>query len=615
LTRDDQEPRIEEERPAGAADPPAGVGDAAGLVRASRRRRRIGWAMLLVGGLIVLAGVWLVVTGLMARGQLDRARADVYRLRAQLSVGELAGARTTADALAAHSRRAHELTTGPLWAFAATVPAGGEPVRTIRGITASIDDVGRKALPDLVSASETLDPTKLRGPAGEVDLARVDAAAPRLDGASKTVSRAITTVVTLPAHTWLSTIDTARADLLTQLTSLGATIQAADRAAHVAPVLLGQDGRKTYLVSFETEAELRGTGGLPGAFAIVQADHGKVSFSRFESDVALTGVPSGLNFGADYDQLYAGANATAEYSDSNVSPHFPYAAQIWVAMWQKESGQHLDGAMAVDPTALSYLLEVAGPATMPDGTQISADNVVDLTARTLYAKFAYGDQAGRKSYQLQMARAIGEQLLDGRVSTASLVRAAGRAVGERRLLLWSADPPVEAQLSQTALGGTVLETAAPYVGLSINNAAANKLDYYLTASLGWERHGCGTTGPVTVTITIKNGAPADLPKYVLGDTGRRGFPQRPGDNRLLVGYFATQGAQLTSISLNGKPSAAQVGSERRHPVYTVELGLPRGETQTIVLHLREPRGAGSPIVLRQPMVTPLTLSVDAMPCR
>lgn len=120
--------------------------------------------------------------------------------------------------------------------------------------------------------------------------------------------------------------------------------------------------------------------------------------------------------------------------DSNVSPHFPYAAQVWTAMWRKYSGQRLDGAMAVDPSGLSYLLRVTGPAVLPDKTQVTAANVVALTQQRVYAKFARDDQAGRKRYQLDIAKAISRHLLDSKANATSLVRAAGRAAGERRLL-------------------------------------------------------------------------------------------------------------------------------------------------------------------------------------
>ena len=40
-------------------------------------------------------------------------------------------------------------------------------------------------------------------------------------------------------------------------------------------------------------------------------------------------------------------------------------------MWQHKTGEHLDGALALDPTALSYLLHATGPATLPDGSRVT----------------------------------------------------------------------------------------------------------------------------------------------------------------------------------------------------------------------------------------------------
>lgn len=580
--------------------------------RTLRRRRRIGLVMLVLGALIVLAGAWLIVTGLMARSQLDQVRAEVHRLRSQISAGDLSAARVTAAQVRGHAHRAHNLTTGPVWALAAELPGGGEPVRTIRGITAGLDVLGENVLPQLVDASEHLDPHKLRQSDGSIDLAPIAAVVPVLDRASTVMATVSNSVRGLPGHTWLSSIDSARSDALTQLASFTRTVRSAELAARIAPGLLGQDGPRSYLISFETEAELRGTGGLPGAFVIAKADHGKLSFTRFESDSALSGVTSGLDFGPAYDQLYAGAKATQEYSDSNVSPNFPYAAQIWIAMWKKYSGQQLAGAMAIDPTALSYVLKVTGPARLPDGSQVSASNVVALTQRTVYAQF--DNQIARKQYLIAVARSISKHLLDNGSGTTGLLRAAGRAASERRIMLWSTDPAAEAELAKTALGGIVAETSAPYLGLSINNAAGNKLDYYVDASLDWNRYGCGATRRVAVTLTVRNDAPSGLPKYVLGRTGIRGYPARPGDNRLLIGYFATHGAQLTGISVNGKQAGAQSGSELGHPVFTVDLQLPRGQTQTVVLNLIEPAGSGSPIVLRQPLVRPLKVSIHDARC-
>ena len=69
----------------------------------------------------------------------------------------------------------------------------------------------------------------------------------------------------------------------------------------------------------------------------------------------------------------------------------------------------------MDPTALGYLLDVTGPATLPDKTQVGRANAVALTQCTSYAQFpgtAGADVARRRAY-----------------------------------LLWSADPAVQADLA------------------------------------------------------------------------------------------------------------------------------------------------------------------------
>src|SRR3954453_705508 len=75
--------------------------------RRLRRRRRIGLAMLVVGGAIVLCGLWVLITGLLARSQLNTVRSEVRQLRSQISAGDLAAARATANSIASHAHTAH----------------------------------------------------------------------------------------------------------------------------------------------------------------------------------------------------------------------------------------------------------------------------------------------------------------------------------------------------------------------------------------------------------------------------------------------------------------------------------------------------------------------------
>jgi hypothetical protein len=585
----------------------------------SHRRRQIGVTLITAGAvLLVTAGLWLVVTALMARAQLNQARADADTLGTQISTGRWPAARATAADLSTHAHRANQLTSGPVWALAAALPSGGEPVQTIRGITAGADTLARGALPQLVSAAERLNPRTVRLADGSIDLSRIAAVAPAITSASDVVARTTRTIGALPSHTWLGPIDTAYSDALRQVTSLDHSVKSADLAARILPTLLGAYAPKRYLLAFQNEAEARGTGGLPGAFAIVEAKHGKLAFTRMESDASLTGVAATVDFGPDYRHLYEGSDTTTVYVDGNVSPHFPYAAQIWASMWQKHSGQKVDGVIAVDPTALGYLLAVTGPATLPDKSQVNGANAAALTQATSYARFPEASataNARRKSYLLAVAAASSTKILSASGEPTALLRAAGQAARERRILVWSADPAVQADLAQTSVAGVIPTTTAPYVGLSVVNDGGNKLDYYLDRSLTWQRTGCGPTRQTTVTIKLTNNAPASgLSPYVTARSDDRGYPIEPGDNRLTVSYFATQGAEMDDVTVAGKPGTSSVGAERGHPVFTVDVEMPRGTSRTIVMHLTEPAGNGSPIVLRQPLVRPLQVKLLDSPC-
>jgi hypothetical protein len=580
--------------------------------RRVRLRTVVGGVLVLVTAALLLSG-WLLYKGLAARSELATVRAEVSQLRLQIDGGDLAAARVTALRMTSHADAAEADTSGPFWSAAQDLPYAGRPLRDVRTITGALAQIADRALPSLVQASYSLDPSTLRGADGTVNLAPIAAVAPKLDTASRTMHSALKRIDALPRSSWLSPVDHVRAEAVTELTSLTHTIDSADVGADTVPTMLGVSGPKYYMVAFENEAELRGTGGLPGSFSIMKADHGALSFVKFESDSRLDNVQSGLNLGTDFDRTYDAPDVTGDYRDANVSPNFPYAAQIWVAEWKAATGQQLDGAMTLDTTALSYLLNVSGPATLPDHSRVNAGNVVQLTQQTVYATFSKAEVAQRKLYLLEIAKAVSQRLIATTGSTAALIRAGSRAVAQRRLLVWSSDPAVQTRLETTSISGAIVATTRPYAVVALNNAAGNKLDYYLHASVSWVASGCGQRRTVAVTMSLTNDAPANLPTFVYGVTGKPGYPPNPGDSQMQVSFYGTQAGTFTSVHVDGRKSAAQSGLVLGHPVYTVALPLPRGVQQTIRLNLSEP-GRGTPTLRLQPMVDPMTGRATAQTC-
>ena len=151
-------------------------------------------------------------------------------------------------------------------------------------------------------------------------------------------------------------------------------------------------------------------------------------------------------------EQYGFTNPTTDFRNSNQSSHFPYAAQIWKSMWAQQSGMNVDGVIAIDPVALSYILGAVGPVTMPDGEVITQDNVVELTESTAYRRFPT-DQIARKKYLQDIANEVVKKMTGRIESPRKLLDALGKAVSERRIAVWSSSPA-----DQTASRGNPART-------------------------------------------------------------------------------------------------------------------------------------------------------------
>lgn len=591
-------------------------------------------------GLLLAAAVWVVITGVLARHELIAAQRDLSSLRrpapasppatvataAQApaadspaqgtGVGDTARLTTTVQGAASHTTWARRYTSGPVWYLVARVPVLGEPFRSVHEAAWAADRLTTRVLPPLVQlatglASEPGDRGK-----GPLDLTALQEAAPALDRAAQEAEEVRARVRQLPHSTWLPAADHANDQLTRRLDQIAPAIADAATAAHIAPTLLGGQETRRYLVIFQNSAEARGTGGLPGAFAVLAASQGRLSFEEFANDTTMADAHATVDLGDEYNAAHGHNEPTTTWVNANLSPHLPYAARIWSDAWRNHSGRSVDGVIVLDPSAMSGLLAASGPAHLDDGTVVSAGNVVDLTERTSYARFTQTDK--RKAFFIDVARATAAQLLtaaDDGTRLPALLKALHAELRDGRIAVWSADPTEQRRLEQRNFAGTLPDAPGPLAGLVINNAAGTKLDYYLDRKLEWIPGMCRQQGrEVTATVTLTNRAPrSGLPAYVTQRVDEPPYHTHSGDNRLLVSYHASTSAALVGAELDGKTALLAPASERGRPVYTLDLELPAGTTRTLTLHLVEPVDTRPPAVLRQPLVRPLQTTVHPYP--
>ena len=131
----------------------------------------------------------------------------------------------------------------------------------------------------------------------------------------------------------------------------------------------------------------------------------------------------------------------------------------------------------------------------------------------------------------------------------------------------------------------------------------------------YRRTSCAAGATATATITLSNDAPTSgLPAYVVIRNDRPTYPVRPGDNHLNVTYYASAGATITRVTVDGSPINAVYGQEKGLTTAAFDLELPVQRSRTIRVTIREPRSDRGPTVLSQPLVRPLHLDVRSPSC-
>ncbi|MEP6560993.1 MAG: DUF4012 domain-containing protein, partial [Nakamurella sp.] len=496
------------------------------------RPRRIGWLgplarwALLSGILLALLLGWVGWHTYQAYGHLQAAGARLADLQGQLrditAGGTADGASQSAAALQVEAAAARSAVDDPLYRVATMLPFVGPNLDAIGRVARTVDSLAIEAVPPLIDVTATLQPAQLMPTAGQVDLASVERVAAELRGIGPATEMARSQIAAIDRTAVLQPIGDAVSNMSDRLDQAVAITEPAARYTQLLPAMLGADRPRNYLVVFQNPAEPRATGGIFGSYAAVTADRGKLTITDQGSSARslLIFDPPAATLTADESTLFGPSMATYP-QDANATPDFPTAAAMFVRMYQLRGGGSVDGVLAIDPVALSYLLQGAPAIDVGDGISITSGNLVSTLLSTVYRDFPKGDQRDRDKFLADATGLIFSRLMSGGGDPGSIVRGLGKAVGERRVLLWSNDPAEEAEIGGTAVSGAITGAGAPSLGVFLNDRTGAKLGFYLRNEVDVAEGSCRPDGrrELLVHVTLHYTAPASgLPRYVLGIT-------------------------------------------------------------------------------------------------
>ncbi len=577
-------------------------------------------------GIIVLAGgLLLVADGLFARSHERRAQASLTAARVELQAGRTGTALADLQRAAREADQASRLTDGPLWHLGGHLPVAGDTLHEVAALARIVADVSHQSLPTLATAVRALDRGELRRPDGSLDIARLQAVAPAAINADAALAHARTQLQALPDSHLIASVAHARATVVDDVTRLSSTIHGAALVSRLAPAMLGGQGRRSYLVALLNPAEARGSGGIPGSWAVVHADEGRLTLERVGSDDDLGPSPRNpatvpaVDLGPAYHQLWGSYGGDGRWLDATIGTDFPQAARVLQAVFTRATGEHVDGVVALDPVALDELLTPLGGVNLTTGEYLPPGKVAPFTMQELYSRYpSFGLDAQRKEVLTGLTTMAFARLTQSTSSLAPLLAAVGQATGERRIKLWSDRPAEQELLAPLPVAAAMPTAPGPFAALSVSNATGGKLEYYLDRSLDYTAAGCqGDTRTATVTARLTDTAPTDLPASVTFRQPEVPRGAAPGDDRLLVTVALAVGAVPRQVTLDGIPlprSDYGVSVDHAHSAVQTYVELPRGRPVTLTVTDTEPtRGPVQPSLV-QPLVRPQTGREDVASC-
>jgi hypothetical protein len=478
------------------------------------------------------------------------------------------------------SSRAADLTGGAGWSVLTHVPLVGDDATGIEALSQSLHSLSRDGVDPLLRSVDMVDRLSADG--------KIDVAVARgLEGpvvqAQSAFTEAARPVEGLDSSGYAGSVKS-RYDEYVEIVRAGRdSLASAATASKVLPSMVGSDGPRDYLLVFQNNAEIRSTGGLPGSWALVHADNGRLSIQRQGSVASFPEQPEPVLPLSDGELEVYDRPLGTFFADAGFTPDFPRAAELMKAHWDaKYPATGLDGVISLDPVALSYLLEGTGPVEV-GGRSLTPDNVIDALLSRPYRTL---EPRAQDRLFAQAARAIFDSATSDVKDPVAFVRGLTRAADEDRLLV---APFVESDaeiLDGSAVIGDLpdADVRNPRVEVTLNDATGSKMSYYLRYSADLRATACRSgvqsmNGSMTLSQSIPPNEAAELPDSV---TGGGQFGTEPGSQLVLMRVHGPSGGSLDDFRLNGKAIDLEPVELDGRPVATVVVLL--STTEDIVVN-------------------------------
>jgi hypothetical protein len=357
-------------------------------------------------------------------------------------------------------------------------------------------------------------------------------------------------------------------------------IDKARTASYIMPEITGVGGKKkTYLVLFLNNLELRSGGGFIGSYGRLTFQNGKLIDIKVDDIYNLDGSlgeviapPEPLKTDLNIQRLFL--------RDTNYEPDFPTNARLAETFYKKEANEDVDGVFSIDLTGSGKLLDAIGGVDLSEyGEHVDGNNLFEKSITHAEVNFFPGSQA-KKNYLTSLQNQLFNKVFYlSKQNWPAIIEAVGYSLDSKHLMVYLNDPKLSSYMISENWSGvmprgvTVSDTTyQDFLSINESNVGANKVNFYLEKSYKLEVI-IGKQGEIShrLVANYKNNSPTDV------------FPAGKYKNRFRV--YLPIGAKLTKADFSGQDVLGRFSSfaDYERAGYTALLEVAPKEQKTLTL--------------------------------
>ncbi|MGI9624010.1 MAG: DUF4012 domain-containing protein, partial [Acidimicrobiales bacterium] len=540
------------------------------------------------------ASVW---AALDARGDVNAATEQIDRSVELFRNGNEASAQRILAQAIESLESADDTVTKPWLRLSRFVPVVGHQITALQTLTGEGLDTANSALAVL----EDLDRSALTIDSGSIDVEAVSALESVVVEFAEVAEGSTAAIEGLDSPWLLEPLSDAVEDAQVEIAKVSKQATRAADAVQLAPDMFGASGPRNHLVLFATPAELRGTVGLVGNWALLQANAGAVELVGVGRADELSIPPGQSSFQLvepmEYVERYGSEATSSSFPDITLSPDFPDVASVGAQLYQESTGTPIDTVLLADPHVMVALLEITGPITVAQIT-LSADDALDFLLLGQYEQFP-SDEA-RVAFLGQLLAATFTRLLEVDFPDPwDLDEIFAEVVKQERLVIAALDPEEQELLTDLGIDGGFPTSEGDLLSVITQNSGQNKIDTFLQREISYDVALDAFDGRVDSVVTVGRSNLADdpnLPAPVVTNNDQ-GFPRGTNVSEITV-YTPLV---LEAGTVDGESVGFQGFEQFGVRGYSALVEIPPGATVTVVFELSGPLDLSERYFLRMPV--------------